>query len=99
MDHLTVRQASVVIRPVPLTYPSQNSSSFSCVPPVTGCSLPVASLHILPGLVRISVSLGQQCPVPEVLSPGPKLVSKTNAQQLMVGPLGMGPAFVLHPIC
>lgn len=43
------------------------------MPPVTGCLLPVASFLIQPGLVRISVSLSQQCLVPEVLTPGPKL--------------------------
>lgn len=67
-----VRQAHVGIRPEPLTHPDQGASSGSCMPPAS-CSKPVASFHILLGLVRICVTLGQQCLVPEVLTSGAKL--------------------------
>lgn len=84
MDHFRVRQAYVAISPESVTEPYWGSSSFSHMPPVIGCSLLVASLHISPGLVSIYVSLSQQCPVPEILTPGPKR-SRIKAGQLIVG--------------
>lgn len=84
MDHFRVRQAHVAISPESITQPYQGSSSFSYMPPATGCSLLAASLHVFPGLVSICVSLSQQCLVPEILTPGPKL-SRIKAGQLNVG--------------
>lgn len=84
MYHFRVRQAHVAISPESVTQPYQGLSSVPYMPPVTGCSLPVASLHISPGPVSICVSLSQQCLVPEILTPGPKL-SRVKAGQLIAG--------------
>lgn len=71
--HLYLSSSPRLIWPESLPHSYLGLSSFSCMPPVTGCSLSTGPLLILPGLVKTCVSLGQQCLVPEVLSLGPKL--------------------------